>query len=188
LAVLFTLLWAESALAHEELDGGVGFLTGLLHPALGFDHLLAMLSVGVLSAQIGGRAIWYVPASFVGVMVIGSVLGLNGVALPLVEIGIALSVLVLGLVIVLQHWIPAAIAIACVAFFAVFHGHAHGTEMPLMANVYAYGAGFVIGTATIHLAGVGIGLGCRRSSRREVILRTFGGLIAVSGSYILLGS
>ncbi len=185
LAVI-TLFAALPASAHEELEGGVGFLTGLLHPALGLDHLLAMLSVGVLSAQIGGRAIWYVPATFVGVMVLGSILGMQDINIPLVETGIAASVLVLGLAIAADNLLPRAIAVCSVAFFATFHGHAHGTEMPLIAEPLAYGAGFVLGTAVIHLAGVGIGISAIRISSGNLWLRILGVLVAAAGLYMLL--
>ena len=180
------LLLSGAAVAHDELDEGVGFLTGLLHPALGFDHLLAMLCVGILSVQIGGRAIWYVPATFVLVMVFGGYLGMAGVPVPLVEVGIALSVLVLGAALAAEKVIPIWIAAASVAVFAVFHGHAHGTEMPLIANPWLYGLGFVIGTATIHLIGVFAGFGFRRLQRGPGLLRFAGLSIAGAGCYFLL--
>ena len=186
LALVAAIFWSGSALAHEDHLHDAGFLTGLLHPALGFDHLLAMLSVGVLSAQIGGRAIWTVPATFVGVMILGSILGLNGVEVPGVEFGIATSVLVLGLVIVAYGWVPVWLAILCVALFAIFHGHAHGTEMPLIANAWAYGAGFVLGTSLIHLAGVGIGLWSNRLTSGATVLRALGGVVAACGLYLLV--
>jgi urease accessory protein len=180
------LLIAAPALAHDELGEGVGFVTGLLHPALGFDHLLAMLSVGILSAQIGGRAIWYVPATFVAAMILGGYLGMTSVALPLVEAGIALSVLALGAAVAADRYVPAGVAEVFVAIFGVFHGHAHGTEMPLIANPWLYGLGFVIGTTTIHLTGVMIGFVFRRVRNGSGLLRYLGAGIAGIGSYILL--
>jgi urease accessory protein len=183
LAVLF----AAPALAHEEMGDGVGFVTGLLHPVLGFDHLLAMLSVGILSAQMGGRAIWYVPATFVGAMILGGYLGMAEIALPMVEAGIALSVLALGAAVATDRNLPTGIAEVCVAVFGVFHGHAHGTEMPLIADPWLYGLGFVIGTATIHLTGVFIGFAFRRFRNGPGLLRYVGAGIAGIGSYILIG-
>ena len=108
--------------------GGGGILTGFLHPILGLDHLLAMVAVGFLSAQMGGRAIWTIPVAFVGVMLLGGVMGILGVPVPLVEYGITGSVLVLGLAILVNRGIPEWVAIAFVGIFAFFHGHAHGTE------------------------------------------------------------
>ncbi len=182
------LLAAVPVLAHDELQDGVGFVTGLLHPALGLDHLLAMLSVGILSAQIGGRAIWYVPATFVAFMIFGGYLGMAGAGLPLVEAGIALSVLALGAAVAADKYVPVGIAVSCVAVFGIFHGHAHGTEMPLIANPWLYSLGFVIGTAIIHLAGVLIGFALRRPQHGAGLLRYLGVSIAGIGSYILLAS
>ncbi len=183
-----SLLAGTPASAHDELDTGVGFLTGLLHPALGFDHLLAMLSVGILSVQIGARAIWYVPATFVLAMIFGGYLGIAGVPVPLVEVGIALSVLALGAALAAENYVPAGAAVCCVGIFGIFHGHAHGTEMPLIANPWVYGLGFVIGTATIHLAGVLIGFAFRRISNGRGLMRFLGAGIAGIGSYILFAT
>jgi urease accessory protein len=188
-----TLLWflpvvwfCEPALAHEEPHDGVGFATGLLHPALGFDHFLAMLSVGILSAQIGGRAIWYVPATFVLVMILGGVLGMNDAPVPSVELGIAVSVLILGIALATERYIPTWIALACVGVFAIFHGHAHGTEMPVIANPWLYALGFVTGTTLIHLSGVFIGLGSGRLQRGDTLLRGLGVAIAAAGAYLVV--
>jgi urease accessory protein len=181
----FVGLFANQALAHDELDEGVGFVTGLLHPALGFDHLLAMLSVGILSAQIGGRAIWYIPSAFVAVMIVGGFLGMQEIGIPLVEVGIAISVVVLGMALATDKILPEWIALFSVAVFGIFHGHAHGTEMPLIANPWLYGLGFVIGTATIHITGVFIGLGYRKLQRGPGLLRATGAGIAGVGAYIL---
>ena len=188
-ACLGALLCFVSAVAyaHEDGLGGAGFLSGLLHPALGLDHLVAMLSVGVVSALIGGRAIWLVPATFVLVMILGSFVAMAGIDLPFVESGIAASVLVLGLAILGHGHLPRWAAFVCVAFFATFHGHAHGTEMPEIANPYAYGAGFVLGTSLIHLLGVGIGFATDRASSGETILRAMGVLFALFGAFLLFG-
>ena len=184
-ALLFLLLSAQVS-AHEELEGGAGFLVGLFHPVLGFDHLLAMLSVGIVSAQIGGRAIWYIPATFVVAMVVGGFLGMQGIQLLLVETGIALSVLVLGATLAADRKLPEWGAIIAVSVFGMFHGHAHGTEMPLIANPWLYGLGFVAGTATIHLTGVCVGLGVRKIQIGSHLLRAAGVGIAFVGAYFLV--
>ena len=183
--LLFTI---EPALAHEEDEGGVGFLAGLFHPALGLDHLLAMLSVGILSAQIGGRAIWYIPGTFVLIMILGGVLGMQGVGIPLVEAGIAISVLVLGIALAAEKYIPSYIAVVSVGIFGIFHGHAHGTEMPMIANPWLYGLGFVIGTSIIHLIGVFVGFGFKRLQRGPGLLRATGVGIAGVGRYFLMAA
>ena len=172
--------------AHEELEGGVGFLAGLLHPALGLDHLLAMLSVGVISAQIGGKAIWTVPGAFVCFMVVGGMLGMRIAGMPFVETGIALSVLLLGVALLLDRVGAVWIVLGCVAFFGTFHGYAHGVEMPVIANPFLYSAGFVLGTALIHLSGVGIGFLSRTVNHGAQILRASGGLIALAGLAFLV--
>lgn len=186
--IVIAMVLTEAAFAHEEAEGGVGFLTGLLHPALGFDHLLAMLSVGILSVQIGGKAIWHVPATFVLIMIFGGFLGMQGVDIPMVEAGIAISVIVLGIALAADKLIPEWVAIISVAVFGTFHGHAHGTEMPLIANPWLYGLGFVTGTALIHLMGVFVGIGFRRLRRGPGLLRTTGIGIAGVGCYFLLAA
>jgi urease accessory protein len=174
------------ALAHgHSLDSTGGFLAGIRHPVLGFDHFLAMLSVGILSAQIGGRAILTVPSAFVGMMTIGGALGMAKVELPLIECGIALSVMALGVAICSGKKFPLALAMGAVAFFAVFHGHAHGTEMPLVASPILYAAGFVFGTAAIHIGGVLIGTLAASSPQRMQLLRYMGAAIAGIGIEIL---
>ena len=177
-----------SAHAHEEGEGGVGFITGLLHPALGIDHFLAMLSVGILSAQIGGRALWGVPSTFVLVMIVGGVIGINGISLPLVESGIALSVIALGVALAADKHMATIWAMLFVGFFAIFHGHAHGTEMPLIADPVFYAMGFVLGTAIIHLSGVFVGLGSKSLKSGNMSLRFLGAGIAGIGVCMLLGS
>jgi urease accessory protein len=186
--MLIATVLTETAFAHEEVEDGVGFLTGLLHPALGFDHLLAMLSVGILSVQIGGNAIWHVPATFVLIMIFGGFLGMQGIGIPMVEAGIAISVIVLGIALAAEKLIPEWVAIISVAIFGTFHGHAHGTEMPLIANPWLYGLGFVTGTALIHLMGVFVGIGFRRLRRGPGLLRATGIGIAGIGCYFLLAT
>ena len=133
------------------------FLAGLTHPVLGLDHFLAMLSVGIISAQIGGRAIWTVPTTFVVVMGFGGLIGANFPGFTLVESGIAVSVIVLGTVIAIERKLPIVVAMVAVAFFATFHGYAHGIEIPDTSRPMVYAAGFLTGTALIHILGVFVG-------------------------------
>jgi len=164
-----------------------GFLSGLVHPVLGYDHLLAMLSVGILSAQIGGRAMWTVPATFVSVMALGGALGLVNIGLTSTELGIAASLVLLGLIIAAERKLPILLAMAGVGFFAIFHGYAHGSEMPTTAEPALYALGFLTGTALIHIAGVVIGDIAKHYERGKVILRVGGGLIAMVGFLFIFG-
>jgi len=184
-ALAALLLITSSAHAHV-IEGAGGFLAGLTHPVLGFDHLLAMLSVGMLSAQMGGRAIWTVPATFVTVMLLGGVLGMMDVPLISVEIGIAASVLALGVAIAAERKLPPLLAMLFVGVFAVFHGHAHGAEMPDIAKPALYALGFVSGTAGIHITGVFVGLIADRTKRGRELLRFAGAGIAGIGVHLLL--
>ncbi|AVT47305.1 HupE/UreJ family protein [Shewanella baltica] len=186
LLLLLTLCWIAPVSAHEIHSGG-GFMSGFNHPVLGFDHLLAMLSVGMLSTQLGGRAIWTVPLAFVVFMLVGGILGLYAIAVPFVEIGIALSVLLLGLAIAFDRQIPLLFAMAFVGVFAIFHGHAHGAEMPALASPVLYALGFLFGTAVIHLGGVMIGLGMQRLTGKRNLMRVTGAAIAAMGGYLLAG-
>ena len=186
LLLLLTLCWIAPVSAHEIPSGG-GFMSGFNHPVLGFDHLLAMLSVGMLSTQLGGRAIWTVPLAFVTFMLVGGILGLYAIAVPFVEIGIALSVLLLGLAIAFDRQIPLLFAMAFVGVFAIFHGHAHGAEMPALASPVLYALGFLFGTAVIHLGGVMIGLGMQRMTGQRNLMRVTGAAIAAMGGYLLAG-
>ncbi|MEM7207892.1 MAG: HupE/UreJ family protein [Pseudomonadota bacterium] len=188
-AYLVLLAIPSIVMAHEDHSvEGVGFVVGLLHPILGFDHFLAMISVGIISYQIGGKAIWYVPATFVGVMVLGGIAGLADIGLPLVESGIALSVLVLGLAIAANLKLSPMISLAFVAFFAIFHGYAHGLEMPEIASPYMYSLGFMMGTAVIHLLGVGVGGLASRFEDGPQVLRYVGAGIAGIGLHVLVGA
>ncbi len=180
------LAWTTPVFAHG-ITHGAGFMTGFNHPVLGFDHLLAMLSVGLLSTQLGGRAIWTVPFAFMAFMLVGGILGLYGVALPWVELGIALSVLLLGLAIALGRHIPLLLAMGFVGLFAIFHGHAHGAEMPALASPVLYALGFLTGTAVIHLLGVALGIIMQQLSRKLPLLRFSGGVIALVGGYLIVG-
>jgi urease accessory protein len=178
------------ASAHPGHEGTPGLVHGFLHPLGGLDHILAMVAVGLFAARLGGRALWLVPASFVVTMAVAGIAGMTGFALPYVEAGIALSILVLGAAIALDWTMPVAAAMGLVAFFAVFHGHAHGAEMPQTMSGLAYGAGFIAATAALHGLGIGLGLVIGRSgetaSRR--ILQIGGGAAALAGAALLAGT
>jgi len=187
LAFLFSTI-PSVAYAHDGTNLGLGgFLSGLVHPVLGYDHLLAMLSVGMISAQIGGRAIWTVPATFVSVMAVGGVLGLINIGLNVTELGIAASLVILGLFIAAERKIPTLIVMIGVGFFAIFHGYAHGSEMPDTAEPVLYALGFLVGTALIHIAGVVIGDISRHYESGKIALRVGGALIAVVGLLFIFG-
>ncbi len=186
----FLLLFFSSALsAHEAQSLPYGpFLSGITHPVLGFDHLLAMVSVGMISAQIGGRAIWTVPATFVVVMFFGGLLGLNYGGLTGYEIGIAISVLLLGSALAADQKLNAVFAMIAVAVFAVFHGYAHGEEIPTIAEPPPYVAGFMTGTIILHIAGVVLADISTHYEKGKVLLRFLGGFIALSGMYFLINA
>ena len=176
---LLALTYGGAALAHPGHSDGA--IAGLMHPLTGIDHILAMLAVGLWGAQSGGRAQWLLPASFVAFLAVGGAVGIGGAALPMVEAGIVTSVLLLGLLIgfaVRLKTLPAALV---VGVFAVFHGYAHGTEMPGMSNAWLYGLGFVAASAALHVAGLGLG---RAVCRHGAWLRTGGGLIALAGMWL----
>jgi len=190
LTALSALLAAPSlALAHTGVGQTSGFIHGFGHPISGLDHILAMVMVGVFAFQLGGRATWMVPATFVSVMAIGGALGVMGVAVPFVETGIALSVIVLGAVVALNVKAPVAAAMGVVGLFAVFHGHAHGAEMPEDAGGFAYAAGFMIATAVLHACGLGIGYLIARTGERSghIVTQSVGGIAAIAGVGLLTG-
>ena len=169
LSLLVFLAIGSTAQAHI-LPGDVhGFGSGFGHPLHGLDHLLAMIAVGLWAAQLGGRARWFVPASFVGVMALGATLAMGGLRLPFAEEGILLSVLMLGILIAAAVRLPLAVSMAIVAVFALFHGHSHGTEMPVNAVGFAYGAGFALATAALHACGVSLGLLAQRRVKLPVV-------------------
>lgn len=178
-----------AAFAHAGHGEASGVLHGLAHPVGGFDHVLAMVMVGVLAWQLGGRSLWLVPATFVTVMALGGTLGVAGVAVPAVELGIALSIVVLGAVVAFGARAPMAVLVALVGGFAVFHGYAHGAEMPENAGGLAYGLGFLAATAALHLAGLGLGAAVGRIGTlgSPVAVRAVGGLAAISGLGVLTG-
>jgi urease accessory protein len=182
---LAAILFVSPASAHTGTELIGGFVSGFEHPLFGADHLLAMLAVGIWGAQLGGRAVWTLPATFPLIMALGGLAGILGLYIPQVETGIALSVLGLGLVIAIA-WRPFEIvALTLIAVFAIFHGYAHGLELPAAADPAAYSAGFVIATGVIHLAGIGIGLLAGKAFHGW-LSRGLGGAIALSGVYFLL--
>src|SRR5262249_33948038 len=146
-----------AAFAHPGIGDPHGFVHGFAHPLGGLGPILAMVTVGIFAWQLGGRALWLVPATFVLAMAAGGALGMAGVPVPFVELGIAASVIVLGAVVAFARRAPVAIAVGLVGVFAIFHGHAHGTEMPLDATGGAYAAGFMLATALLHAAGIALG-------------------------------
>lgn len=183
--LLICLAMPILAYAHGS-TGDNGFISGLRHPVFGPDHLIAMITVGLLSSQIGGRAIWSVPLTFVIVMVVGGILGMKGIGLPFVEYGIALSVVALGIALVSEKRMPVIIAMVFVGIFAIFHGHAHGTEMPNIAEPAMYALGFTSATAGLHILGAVTGYFAVRRSYGAGLLRFTGMLIAASGAYFVI--
>jgi urease accessory protein len=167
-----------------EAGRAEGLLAGLRHPVSGLDHVLAMVSVGLWGAQLGVPAIWLLPVTFPVVMAFGGLLGLLGVPLPGVEIGIALSALMLGVAVCAAWRPPLVVAAVIVGFFAVFHGHAHGTELPAGASGLLYSLGFVVATGLLHATGIGIGL-IHRWEWGKGVLRATGAAVAVAGLHFL---
>jgi urease accessory protein len=181
-----SLLFSTPAFAHTTPGEAQGFITGFLHPLSGLDHVLAMVAVGIWGAQLKRPAIWILPVAFPLVMSVGGLLGIRGVPLPGVEIGVAASAIVLGIVIAFELRPPLWIAGAIVSVFAIFHGHAHGTELPRAAAPLTYALGFVLATGLLHLCGILIGLVESRPAG-AIVLRTAGAFIAVTGVFLLAG-
>ena len=175
-----------SAFAHtgEGLTGG--FVSGLIHPIFGWDHIVAMVAVGLWGAVLGRPAIWILPIVFPLVMAFGAALGVAGIPVPFIEAGIALSGVVLGLLIVFFVKTPMVIAAILVGLFAIFHGHAHGTELPEAANPIAYAIGFVIATGLLHLFGILFGT-LMASEAGKWAVRAGGAVIALVGAAFLVG-
>jgi urease accessory protein len=181
------LLWPLAAWAHVESGQAGGFLSGLSHPVSGLDHVVAMIAVGLWGAQLGMPALWILPVAFPMLMAFGGMLGLIGISLPGVEIGIALSAVVLGALVLGRVRLPLAIAVIVVACFAVFHGHAHGTELEAGQNAMLYSLGFVIATGLLHGVGITTGL-IQRWGPGAQILRGAGALVMAAGLYFLWGA
>ena len=186
LATAIWLLLGTSLWAHEDAGMTGGFISGLTHPLFGFDHVVAMIAVGLWGAFLGSPALWILPVVFPVVMAFGGALGVLGVEIPLVETGIAASAVVLGLMVALALRPKIAIAAVIVGAFAIFHGHAHGTELPEAASPLAYSIGFVISTGLLHLAGIGFGH-FTRWPQGILAVRAGGGVIALVGVGFLTG-
>ena len=181
LAILFA--FCGSAQAHSF--AGAGLVDGLAHPFAGIDHLIAMIAVGLWAAQQGGRRVWLIPASFVTAMAAGGWLGMSGLSLLAVEPAIALSVLLLGLAVAASVRAPLPVGMALASAFALFHGHAHGAELPLAAEPAMYAIGFLTATAALH----GIGIAMARAlvfPIGRVLVRLCGGAAAVTGLVLLV--
>ena len=178
------LLWPAGASAHLLGDEAGGFVSGFKHPISGLDHIVAMVSVGLWGAQLGAPAIWLLPVAFPMVMAFGGMLGLMGVPLPGTEIGIALSAIGLGAVVATEARPPLLAAALLVGFFAIFHGHAHGTEIPPDENGLLYSIGFVVATGLLHLTGVAIGL-IHRWKLGQLTLRLGGAGVTIAGAVFL---
>ena len=166
--------------AHVQTREASGFLTGLRHPVSGLDHVVAMIAVGLWGAQLGAPALWLLPVTFPMVMALGGVIGLLGVPLPGIEVGIAASAVLLGLVVMFALRPPLAVAVALVAVFAIFHGHAHGTELPPGQSALLYSMGFVVATGCLHGVGVAIGV-IHRWRWGQTLLRAAGAVVALAG-------
>jgi urease accessory protein len=184
LAWLAGLLWAPVAHAHILQGEAASFLVGLGHPVSGLDHVLAMVAVGLWGAQLGLPALWLLPVTFPMVMALGGMLGLLGVPLPGVEVGIAVSAVLLGLAVTSELRPPLAATAVLVGIFAIFHGHAHGVELPAGQNGLLYSMGFVIATGLLHGVGIAVSL-VHRWSWGQALLRTAGGGIALAGAIFL---
>ena len=190
LSAMFMLAAVSGAEAHVGVGMVSGTMAGFTHPVGGLDHVLAMIAVGVLAAQQGGRALWSIPLAFVAMMLVGGAVGVAGIAVPFVEQGIMGSIIVMGVVVALGRAMPMPLAMAMVGLFAVFHGHAHGTEMPADASGVLYGFGFAIATAMLHVSGIGAAVSAQKLARQvaPVLVRIGGGVIATLGMAMLAGA
>ena len=189
LVLVFLVVFPTMAFAHTGHGDTAGFFHGFEHPIGGLDHVLAMVAVGVFAFVLGGRALYLVPLSFVGMMIVGFLLGAGQVDMPFVELGIALSSVVIGGAAALGRPVPVAGAMALVGIFATFHGHAHGAEMPENSGGLLYTAGFVAATALLHLAGIGGALGVAKLVGKygRPVAQIAGGAFALGGVGVLLG-
>jgi urease accessory protein len=184
IVLVLVLLWPQTAAAHVQKGAAIGLLTGFLHPISGLDHVLAMVAVGLWGAQLGSPAIWLLPVAFPLVMALGAMFGLMGVPLPGIEYGIAASAILLGAAVMFEVRPPLAMAAILVGFFAIFHGHAHGTELPPGQSALLYSMGFVIATGCLHAVGIGIGT-VHRWSWGQIFLRVAGAVVAMGGVFFM---
>lgn len=187
--LLFVFFMPALAQAHPGLPGHThGFANGLMHPLTGLDHILAMVAVGIWAAQRGGRALWLVPLTFVSVMTLGGILGMAGMGqIPFLEQAIAATVLVFGILIATAARLPLPASAAIVGLFALFHGYAHGAEMPETAAGLAYGLGFVVATASLHLCGIGLGLTAQKMNSMKLV-RCAGAAIVACGLWLMIAA
>jgi urease accessory protein len=185
--VTATALWPQTAWSHIGSSETGGLLTGLQHPISGLDHVIAMLAVGLWGAQLGRPAVWILPVVFPVMMAMGGNLGLMGIPLPGVEVGIAVSAVVLGLMVLAEARLKIHVAMMVVAFFAIFHGHAHGTELPAGQSGLLYSIGFVAATGCLHAMGIAIGL-IHRWQVGRLALRGAGSVVCAAGIYFLVGA
>ncbi len=189
LLALATVALPTAAFAHTGHGDTAGFVHGFMHPVGGLDHVLAMVAVGIFAFVLGGRALWLVPLSFVGMMAVGFLLGTNGITLPCAELAIALSSIVIGGVAALGRRMPLVAAMALVGGFAAFHGWAHGAEMPADAGALTYALGFVAATALLHIAGIAASMGVAAVTGKygRTVAQIAGGVFALGGVGILAG-
>lgn len=185
---LALILVPTLASAHAAEGTGSGFLSGILHPVLGLDHLVAMVAVGLWGAQLGRPLVFVLPVAFPIMMAVGGLMGLANLPMVAVELGIAVSALILGLAIAAAFRAPVWLAVVIVALFAIFHGYAHGQELPEAASPIAYGVGFMISTGLLHLAGIVIGLLHDRPAPGPMAVRGLGVVIALLGVWFVGGS
>jgi urease accessory protein len=183
--VIFFVFAPAAALAHPGHDGAGGLVHGFIHPVTGIDHVLAMIAVGVLAAQYGGRALWLVPMSFLVAMAVAGVIGMAGIVVPVAEVGIGVSVVILGLAIAFQLRPPTFVAMAVVGFFALFHGYAHGAELPDGVAGLSFALGFLLATALLHSTGVGLGLLMQRQASSHRLIQAGGGAMVLAGIAVL---
>ncbi|PJE55574.1 MULTISPECIES: HupE/UreJ family protein [unclassified Marinomonas] len=181
LLVAASVLASGSVLAHPGHEQASSFMTGFAHPMGGLDHLLAMVAIGLWAASIGGRALWAIPAAFVVTMLLGGGLAVAGLNVPFVEQGILLSVIVLGALVLFAKRLPTAVCVMIAGGFALFHGAAHGMEMPLNANGLQYALGFALATASLHLVGLGLGQLMTKIGTSSFATRISGFVIATAG-------
>ncbi|BCE03397.1 HupE/UreJ family protein [Marinicellulosiphila megalodicopiae] len=184
--LLLSLTLAALANAHGESGVAGGFILGFKHPIVGWDHVVAMVAVGLWGAFLGKPAIWILPVIFPVVMAFGGAMGIIGIPIPAIETGIAVSAIVLGCMVAIAARPPIWIAGIIVGVFAIFHGHAHGTELPTASSPLAYSIGFVLATGLLHLGGIAFGY-LTRWPAGKIIIRTGGGAIALSGIGFLTG-
>ena len=187
IVMLASLVFTMPASAHENVDAASGFISGLLHPLFGWDHVAAMVAVGLWGAFLGRPAIWILPVVFPLVMAFGGAMGVLGVPVPGIETGIAASALVLGVMVAFAVRPPIGVAAVLVGLFAIFHGHAHGTELPHAANALTYSLGFVLSTGMLHLGGIAFGY-LVKWPLGQIAIKAGGAVIALAGVGFLTGA